>query len=124
MNETTTSQSTVVRNSLGLAIAGTRITIYDIMDYLTNDWPPKLIQHWLNLTDKQMTDVMEYIENNRTEVEAEYQQVLNHAEEVRQYWEERNRERFAEIATLPPPPGKEEIWAKLQAKKAKLSQAG
>jgi hypothetical protein len=90
------------------------------MDYLTNDWPPRLIQHWLNLTDEQMADVMEYIENNRVEVEAEYQQVLKHAEEVRQYWEERNRERFAEIAALPPPPGKEEIWAKLQAWKARL----
>lgn len=43
MSETTISQTTVVRNSLGLAIAGTRITLYDIMDYLTNDWPPKLI---------------------------------------------------------------------------------
>ena len=122
MSDTTTSQPTVVRNNLGLAISGTRITLYDIMDYLTNDWPPKLIQHWLNLTDEQMADVMEYIETNRVEVEAEYQQVLKHAEEVRQYWEERNRERFAEIAALPPPPGKEEIWAKLQAWKTRLEQ--
>ena len=30
------------------------------MDYLTADLPPKLIQHWLNLTDKQITDVLEF----------------------------------------------------------------
>ena len=122
MSETTTSQTTVVRNSLGLAIVGTRITLYDIMDYLTNDWPPKLIQHWLNLSDKQMADVMAYIENNRAEVEAEYQQVLKQAEEIRQYWEERNRERFAQIAAMPRKPGQEKLWAKLDALKARLEQ--
>lgn len=123
MNESTSVQTTVVRNSLGLAIAGTRITLYDVMDYLKEDWPPKLIQDWLNLTDKQTADVMAYIEEHRDEVEAEYQQVLTYADEVRTYWEERNRERFARIATLPPPPGKEALWAKLQEKKAKLAQA-
>ncbi len=122
MNEKSTSQPTVVRNSLGLAIAGTRITLYDVMDYLTNDWPPKLIQYWLNLTDKQMADVMDYIKDNQAEVEAEYQQVLDYAAKTRQYWEERNRERFTEIAAMPPPSGKEEIWAKLQAWKARLEQ--
>jgi uncharacterized protein (DUF433 family) len=122
MSETTISSTTVVRNSLGLAIAGTRITLYDIMDYLTNDWPPKLIQQWFNLTDKQMADVMEYIENNRAEVEAEYQQVLDQAEEIRQYWEERNRERFAQIAAMPRKPGQEQLWAKLDALKARLEE--
>jgi len=122
MNELTSTQTTVVRNSLGLAIAGTRITLYDIMDYLKENWPPKLIRDWLNLTDNQMADVMAYIEEHRDEVEAEYQQVLTYADEVRAYWEERNRERFARIATLPPPPGKEALWEKLQEKKAKLAQ--
>jgi len=122
MTETKTPQNTVVRTSRGLSIAGTRITLYDVMDYLTADWPPKLIQHWLNLTDQQIADVMEYIETNRAEVEAEYQLVLQQAEEIRQYWEARNRDRLAEIAALPPKPGQEEIRAKLQAWKAKLEK--
>jgi hypothetical protein len=42
------------------------------------------------------------------------------AESCSEYWEERNRERLLEIANLPPPPGKEAAWAKLQEKKAKL----
>jgi len=37
----------VVRNNFGLAIAGTRITIYDIMDYLKQERPQHLIQDWL-----------------------------------------------------------------------------
>lgn len=112
----------VTRTSRGLSIAGTRITLYDVMDYLKADWPPKLIQQWLNLTDQQITDVMGYIEKNRAEVEAEYQLVLQQTEEIRQYWEVRNRDRFAQIASLPPKPGQEEIRTKLQAWKEKLKQ--
>jgi len=120
MIETEHLQSTVARTSRGLSISGTRITLYDVMDYVKADWPPKLIQHWLNLTDQQIAGVMDYIAKNRAEVEAEYQFVLQQAEEIRQYWEDRNRERFAQIASLPPKPGQEEIRAKLQAWKTKL----
>jgi uncharacterized protein (DUF433 family) len=122
MIETTQDQTTVVRTCRGLSIAGTRITLYDIMDYVTQDWPPRLIQYWFNLSDKQITDVMDYIENNREEVEAEYKLVLEQAEEIRQYWEERNRDLFEKIATMPPKPGQEEIRAKLQERKARLGQ--
>ncbi|HHC24530.1 MAG TPA: DUF433 domain-containing protein, partial [Desulfobacterales bacterium] len=66
------SQTTIVRDSRGLSIAGTRITLYDVMDYVTENWPPELVQYWLNLTDRQIKDAMDYIENNRAEVEAEY----------------------------------------------------
>jgi len=123
MNNTNISQTTVIRREgFGLCIAGTRITLYDVMDYLKNEWPPTLIQHWLKLTDKQITDVMEYIKNHRGEVEAEYQQVLDYAQELRQYYEERNRERFEQIKAMPPKPGQEKIRAKLQALKEKLVQ--
>ena len=121
MDETHTSPTTVVRNTWGLSIAGTRITLYDIMDYLKADWPPRLIRNWLNLTEKQMADAMEYIEKHRTEVEQEYQRVLENSEKLRQYWEERNREHFAKMANLPKN-GKKEIRAKLQARKARLEQ--
>jgi uncharacterized protein (DUF433 family) len=122
MNGTAIQQNVVVRTSRGLTIAGTRITLYTIMDYLNEEWPPHLIQDWFNLTDEQIQGVLDYIEAHQEEVEAEYRQVLANADEIRQYWEERNRERFAKIADLPPPPGKEAVWAKLQEKKARLGQ--
>jgi uncharacterized protein (DUF433 family) len=96
--------STVVRTERGLTIAGTRITLYDVMDYVTVGWPPKLIRDRLELTDRQITDVMAYVEDHRAEVEAEYRTVLRDAEEIRQYWEERNRERFAQIVARPSNP--------------------
>lgn len=120
MTETENPQPTVIRTSRGLSIAETRITLYSIIDYLQAGWPPHLIRDEFNLTDKQIRDVMDYIEAHRDEVEREYQLVLQQAEESRQYWEARNRERLTKIAESPPKPGQEKIRAKLQAAKSKL----
>jgi len=120
MAESTNAQATIVRTSRGLSIAGTRITLYQVMDYVKAGWPPELIQHWLDLSEKQIIDTMDYIATHRSEVETEYDMVLQQAEESRQYWEARNRERFATLATTTPKPGQEAIRAKLQAWKDKL----
>src|ERR671923_1327490 len=105
MTDKTNPQPTVIRTSRGLSIAGRRLTLYSIMDYLQAGWPPHLIRDEFNLTDKQMTDVMEYITAHRDQVEQEYQAVLQQAEENRRYWETRNREHFEHMAQTPPPPG-------------------
>ena len=115
----TPADSTVVRTGRGLSIAGTRITLYNIMDGVTAGWPPKLIRDRFDLTDQQLTDVLDYIAEHRSEVEAEYKMVLQQAEETRRYWDERNRERFARIAALPPKPEQAVIRAKLAAAKAR-----
>ena len=115
-----TPQPTVIRTERGLSIAGTRITLYSIMDYLHDGWPPHLICEEFNLTATQLSDVMEYIETHRDDVETEYQLVLQQSEEERRYWEAQNRKRVAKIATSPPLPGQEELRDKLQAAKAKL----
>ena len=119
MTPTANRQPAIIRTERGLTIAGTRITLYDVMDYVRAEYPPKFIRGMLNLTDEQVHAALSYIEANRAEVEAEYQIVLKEAEEIRQYWEERNRERFARIASMPPKPGREALWAKLQAQKAR-----
>jgi uncharacterized protein (DUF433 family) len=123
MTEIVTPSSTVVRTSRGLTIAGRRLTLYSIMDYLRAGWPPHLIRDEFNLTDKQMNDVMEYITAHRDQVEQEYQAVLQQAEENRRYWETRNRERFERLAQTPPPQDQEQLRAKLQAIKARLGMA-
>jgi hypothetical protein len=120
MTENGDRQPTVVRTERGLSIAGTRKTLYQVMDYLTEDWPPTLIRDVMDLTDEQIAGVMQYIADHRDQVEAEYQQVLRQAEANRQYWEERNRERFARIAAMPPKPEYAAIHARLAAYKAKL----
>lgn len=113
-------QPTIIRTERGLTIAGTRITLYDVMDYLTAQYPHKFICALFRLTDEQMNAALSYIEAHSAEVEAEYRIVLEEAKELQQYWREQNRELIENIAKMPPPPGKEVAWEKLQAHKAKL----
>lgn len=112
-------QSAIIPTERGLTIAGTRITLYDLMDFLKAQYPPKLIRDKFNLTDEQINAALSYLEANRIQVEAEYQEVLRTREEIRQYWEERNREHFAQIATMPRKRGQEALWTKLEEQKAK-----
>jgi len=112
-------QAAIIRTERGLTIAGTRITLYDVMDYFTAQYPSKFIRALFDLTDNQINAALAYIEANRSEVEAEYQMVLNEAEELRQYYEEQNRELIARISAKPAKPGMEAAWEKLQAQKAK-----
>ncbi len=112
-------QATIIRTERGLTISGTRITLYDVMDYLTAQYPLKFIRGLFNLTDEQINAALAYIERHRAEVEAEYQIVLKEAEELRQYYEERNHDLIARLAAKPPKSGMEAAWEKLQAQKAK-----
>ena len=120
MTETMHSQSTVVRTSRGLSIMGTRITLYAILDYVHAGWPPKLIQEWFNLTDAQIEDVLAYIAAHRDEVEQEYRQVVQQAEETRRYWEERNRNRVVQSPPAAAPSEQTALREKLRAWKDKI----
>jgi uncharacterized protein (DUF433 family) len=119
MTPASNKQAAIIRTERGLTISGTRITLYDVMDYVTAQYPPKFIRGLFNLTDEQINAALAYIETNRAEVEAEYQIVLKEAEELRQYYEERNRGLITQLATKPPKAGMEAAWEKLQAQKAK-----
>lgn len=75
----------------------------------------------LSLTEEQVNSALSYIDAHRTEVEAEYQVVLKESEELRQYYEEQNRDLIARIPAKPPRPGTEAIRAKLQVEKANIA---
>ena len=55
-------QTAIIRTERGLTIAGTRITLYDVMDYVTAQYPPKFIRGIFNLTDAQIDAALAYIE--------------------------------------------------------------
>jgi uncharacterized protein (DUF433 family) len=119
MTPVSNGQTAIIRTERGLTISGTRITLYDIMDYVRAQYPPPFIRSLFDLTEEQINVALSYIHTHRDQVETEYQIVLKDAEELRHYYEEQNRERVAHIATIPPPPGLETAWAKLQAAKAR-----
>jgi uncharacterized protein (DUF433 family) len=109
----------IIRTERGLTIAGTRITLYDVMDYLKEQYPPKFICGLFDLTEEQINVALAYIQANNAEVEAEYQVVLKEAEELKQYYQEKNRDLIARSAAQYPKPGTEAIWEKLKIAKAK-----
>ena len=117
MTSASNKQTSIIRTERGLTIAGTRITLYDVIDLVKAEYPPKLIRDKFNLTDLQINAALSYIETNKTQVESEYQEILQNRAEIRQYWEERNRDRFARIAAMPHKPGQEMLWAKLEEQK-------
>ena len=65
MTPVSDKQATIVRTERGLTISGTRLTLYDLMDFLKAEYSPKLIRNRFNLTDDQINAAMSYIEANR-----------------------------------------------------------
>ncbi|MDQ3012948.1 MAG: DUF433 domain-containing protein [Acidobacteriota bacterium] len=122
MPATATENPTVVRNDRGLSVKGTRLTLYQIMDYLVDGASREIILEdhpWLSA--EQLDDVISYIETNRAEFEVEYQRVLKRAEETERYWRERNRERERQFDPGTLSPERRALWNKLQAWKEQIN---
>ena len=107
----------VVRTPRGLSVRGTRLTLYQIMDYIKAGCTKEHIQGDFNLSFRDMDEIFKYIEENEEEFEEEYQCIVKQDEENRRYWEERNRERFECIAKLSRKPEHKAIWDKIDAAK-------
>jgi len=61
MNPQPNGKVTIVRTESGLTIAGTSITLYDVIDHLKAQYPPKFIRDVFNLTDEQLRAALSYI---------------------------------------------------------------
>jgi uncharacterized protein (DUF433 family) len=123
MSIVSSQPTSIIRTERGLTIEGTRTSLYDVMDFLKAQYPPNLIRDSFNLTDAQITAALSYLAEHPIQVEAEYQEVLRTREEIRQYWEERNQERFAQIAAMPRQPEHAAIWAKIDENRARRRAA-
>lgn len=112
---------TIIRRSdMGLAISGTRTTIYLVLDYLHDGWPQEEICKWLNLTQAQLQAALDYIEAHRDEVEAEFEEVVRQDEEQRLFWEERLRNHLASRPPTPITPEKGALYKKLAEQRGQL----
>lgn len=69
--------ATIIDRGRGPEIAGTRITVYDIMDYYTHGRHENVIAAILRLSTEQVRVAIRYIEEHREEVEANYQRILD-----------------------------------------------
>jgi uncharacterized protein (DUF433 family) len=107
------AKAAIIRTERGLTISGTRITLYDVMDYVKAQYPAKFIQGLFELTDEQINAALSYIEINRDVVEAEYAQVVRETEELQVYYANQNRDRLISTAAKVKT-GNEVAWKKLQ----------
>jgi hypothetical protein len=89
------------------------------MDFAIEGYPPKFIANMLNLSIEQVQAALQYIDTHQSEVQAQYQVFLAEAAQLREYWQQQNRELDQRVANLPAPIGKEAAWFKLQQEKAK-----
>ena len=68
----------IVNYGRGPQIAGSRITVYDVMDYLGDpDWNRESIALLFRLSSADIQAAIDYIEAHREEVEAAYQRILD-----------------------------------------------
>lgn len=65
----------------GPEIKGTRITVYDVMDYYTQGWDAHRIVTALPIGTDEAQCAIDYIRSHREEVEANYRRIVARAEE-------------------------------------------
>lgn len=103
----------------GPSIAGTRITIYSVMDYLKGDWDRDFVKRVMVITDEQLDAVLEYIALHKEKVEKDYQRILRRSEELRAHYKKIQMER----SPFPPDMPEEEKRALMRQRIAELKQA-
>jgi uncharacterized protein (DUF433 family) len=75
---TVAREAKIINIGRGPQIAGSRITVYDVMDYLNDpDWNRESIALLFRLSSSQIQAAIDYIEGHRPEVEAEYQRIID-----------------------------------------------
>jgi uncharacterized protein (DUF433 family) len=75
--EIKTSEAAIIDRGRGPEIAGTRITVFDVMDYLKDGWHRDRIAALFRLASRDIQAAIDYIAAHRDEVEAEYQRILD-----------------------------------------------
>jgi uncharacterized protein (DUF433 family) len=70
-------EAKIIDRGRGPEIAGSRITVYDVLDYLEEGWPAKEIAWLFHLNTAQVEAAVRYIEEHKDEVMAAYQKILD-----------------------------------------------
>ena len=72
----------IINRGRGPEIEGTRITVYQIMDFVRDNCSMTTIAEELDLSEAQVQAAFDYIAANRTDVEAAYDQLLQRVQQA------------------------------------------
>lgn len=75
----TTTDQIIIDRGRGPEIAGTRITVYDILDYTTKNWHHTAIAALLRISSDQVLAAIDYIDRHRDEIMPKYEHMLERA---------------------------------------------
>jgi uncharacterized protein (DUF433 family) len=71
----------IISRGRGPEVEGTRVTVYRIMDFVREDSAADRIANELHLTAEQVRVALDYIAVHRSDVEAEYDQILQRVQQ-------------------------------------------
>jgi uncharacterized protein (DUF433 family) len=71
------SEAKIIKTGSTPRIEGSRITVFDVLDYHKHGWQPTDIADLFKLSTRQIEVAIEYIETHKTEVMATYQRILD-----------------------------------------------
>jgi uncharacterized protein (DUF433 family) len=111
----------IIDRGRGPEIEGTRITVYDVMDYWKDGWRYDQIAGLFRLPPDEIQAAIQYIEEHKTEVETDYQEILERHKNVQYSPEvqrklEQNRQEFQRKL--------KEFWARRMAEEKNASDHG
>ncbi len=70
-------ETKIIDRGRGPEIAGSRITVFDVLDYLQEGWPTVAIARLFHLNTSQVEVAIRYIEEHKDEVMEAYQRILD-----------------------------------------------
>ena len=73
---TTIAEALIVETPRGPSLAGTRITVYSVMDLIKANRSKRFIEQMMLLTPEQVDAIFAYVETHREAVEAAYARIL------------------------------------------------
>ena len=115
--DTTTTEALIVETPRGPSLAGTRITVYSVMDYIKAGRSKEYIAQIMLLTPEQVQAVYDYIAQHREAVEAAYARILQREAAARAESERIMRERSPYPPDLPWEEKRKLMIQRLEAKK-------
>jgi uncharacterized protein (DUF433 family) len=69
-------EAKIIDRGRGPEIAGSRITVFDVLDYLQEGWPTGAIARLFHLNTSQVEAAIRYIEEHKDQVMEVYQRIL------------------------------------------------
>ena len=113
-----TTTASIVETGRGPSIAGTRTTVFSVMDFLKSGESRERIKQLLLISDDQLDAVLEYIDAHKSAIEEEYSEIVRCSEIRKEMSERIFRERSPISPDLPADQRRELLRQRLVKKQA------